>query len=281
MHLGLAAWGFRETPLEKQLEITVRLGLDLLELSIAGHHNDVLQLDASANKIAEVRKLFKCYGIKLNCACTGNDFTMPAKADNLKQLESVKRTIDIASEAGADRMRIFAGFSPLADVSGDRWKVMIDCLRHVAEHAGGRGIMPAIETHGGVNATKDGVKHFHSIASHPATLQKMLNELPESMKIVFDPANLYVVGILHPDEAYLQFKSRIAYAHLKDFASPAGSNIMRPAACGESAMNWRKLLDVMSDYAEPALIEYENVEDIEDGCRRSLDFLQSFGSMKQ
>lgn len=281
MHLGLAAWGFRETPLEKQLEITGRMGLDLLELSIAGHPNDVLQLDASANKITEVRKLFKCRGIRLSCASTGNDFTMPYKADNLKQLESVKRTIDIACEAGADRIRIFAGFSPLADVSGDRWKVMIDCLRHVAEHAAGREIMPAIETHGGVTATKDGVKHFHSTSSHPVALLKMLAELPESMKIVFDPANLYAVGIMHPEEIYLQFKDRIAYAHLKDFVPVAGSDSIRPVACGESAMNWRKLLEVMADYAGPALIEYENVEDIEEGCRRSLDFLQSFGSIKQ
>ena len=49
MNIGLAAWGFRETHLQKQLAITRSLELDLLELSIAGHRNDVLQLDASAN----------------------------------------------------------------------------------------------------------------------------------------------------------------------------------------------------------------------------------------
>lgn len=276
MHLGLAAWGFRETPLEKQLEITGKLGLDLLELSIAGHHNDALQLDASAGKIAEIRKLFKGYGISLNCASTGNDFTLPEKTDNLKQLESVKRVIDIAGEVGAERLRVFAGFSPVADVTGDRWNVMIDCLRQVAEYAAAKGIIPAIETHGGVTAAADGVIHFYSTSSHPATLQKMMAELPESIKITFDPANLYAAGIKHPEEIYIQLKDRIVYAHLKDFI-PAGSDSVRPAACGESAMDWRTLLLAMADYDGPALIEYENVEDIEDGCRRSLQFLRKFG----
>ena len=35
MLFGNASWGFRETPLEKQLEITSEMGLELLELGIA------------------------------------------------------------------------------------------------------------------------------------------------------------------------------------------------------------------------------------------------------
>ena len=277
MHLGLAAWGFRETPLEKQLEITGKLGLDLLELSIAGHHNDVLQSGASSGEIAGVRDLFKRYGVKLSCASAGNDFTLPEKADNLKQLASVKRVIDIASEAGADRLRIFAGFSPVTDVTGGRWEVMIDCLRQVAEHAAAKGIVPSIETHGGVTATADGVKHFYSTSSQPAALLKMLSELPETMKVNFDPANLYAIGMKHPEEVYAKIKDRVNYVHLKDFVPVAGTDSLKPAACGESAMDWGALLKAMADYDGPALIEYENVEDVEDGCRRSLQFLRKFG----
>jgi sugar phosphate isomerase/epimerase len=281
MHLGLAAWGFRETPLEKQLEITRRLGLDLLELSIAGHHNDFLQIDASAHKIAEVINLFKSSRVSLSCASTGNDFTQPEKADNFKQLEFVKKVIDIASEVGAEKLRIFAGFSPVAEVVGDRWKVMIDCLTQTADYAVIRGITPAIETHGGVTATEYGVKHFYSTSSHPETLLKMLKELPESVKINFDPANLYAVGIKNPDEIYIKLKGRIAYAHLKDFVPVNGSDSLRPAACGESDMDWKKLMVAMADFSEPCLIEYENIEDIEDGCQRSLQFLRGININKK
>ena len=54
MQLGNAAWGLRETPLEQQLAITAAMGLELLELSIAGYERDYLQLDADEKKIAEV-----------------------------------------------------------------------------------------------------------------------------------------------------------------------------------------------------------------------------------
>ena len=75
MQLGNAAWGLRETPLEQQLAITAAMGLELLELSIAGYDRDYLQLDADEKRIAEVTELFRRYNVRLDCACTGNDFT--------------------------------------------------------------------------------------------------------------------------------------------------------------------------------------------------------------
>lgn len=275
MNLGLAAWGFRETPLERQLAITGELGLCLLELSIAGHRNDVLQLDSSSSVIASVGKLFKDYGVSLNCACAGNDFTLPEKKDNLRQLENLKGVIDIASELGVRNLRIFAGFSPRDEVADKRWAIMIECLWQTAEYAAQKRIVPAIETHGGVTVTASGVKHFHSTSSHPGTLKRILEVMPDNVKINFDPANLYAVGVEHPEEVYLQFKDRISYAHLKDFAPVPGSDSLRPAACGESGMDWKALLKTMQDFSGPALIEYENVEDVENGCRRSLSFLKS------
>ena len=75
MRIGNAAWGLRETPLEEQLKITSAMGLDLLELSIAGYGKDFLQLDADQAKISKVKELFRQYKVALECGCTGNDFT--------------------------------------------------------------------------------------------------------------------------------------------------------------------------------------------------------------
>lgn len=75
MQIGNAAWGLRETPLEKQLEITEKMGLDLLELSIAGYDKDFLQLSATDAQIHEVKRLFAKHRVKLECGATGDDFT--------------------------------------------------------------------------------------------------------------------------------------------------------------------------------------------------------------
>ncbi|MDD5727190.1 MAG: sugar phosphate isomerase/epimerase [Victivallales bacterium] len=272
--LGNAAWGFRETPLEEQLRITRDMGLKLLELSIAGHENDYLQLNASAGEIAAVAALFDKYGIELNCAATGGDFTLPRRDDNLACLARVKQVIDICRKLGVRYLRIFAGFSPVEEVVGNRWRTMIECLRETGEYAAAVGVTPVIETHGGITCHADGVTHFFSASSEPDTLVRMLDELPLTLMVNFDPANLYAVGIEHPETVYKRIRERVAYVHFKDFVTLPGTGRLKPAACGESDMDWDSLLAAMAGYSGPVLIEYENIEDIEDGYRRSLEFLR-------
>ena len=64
MNFGNAAWGFRETPLEKQLEITRNMGLDILELGIANAPKDI-PLDADEKVLDTVKELYKKYKIQL------------------------------------------------------------------------------------------------------------------------------------------------------------------------------------------------------------------------
>jgi len=281
MILGNAAWGFRKTPLEKQLEITRSMRLKLLELSVAGHPNDRLQLDSSSLQIATVKRLFQEYGVKLCCFSTGNDFTLKNKSECIAQVENVKRVVDICNKLGGGYLRIFAGFAPLEEVVGERWQTMIECLRETAEYSQNKNVIPVIETHGGVRAFDNGVEHFFSTSSEPDCLCRMLNELPDSIKVNFDPANIYAVGIKHPEEVFLRIKDRVVYMHLKDFVRIPGSTLLRPAACGESDMNWRALVNVVEKYQGPALIEYENVEDVESGCRKSLEFLKRISKYKE
>lgn len=274
MQFGNAAWGFRETPLEQQLDITKRrMGLSILELSVAGHPNDVLQVNATPAHIDKVQKLFADYEVEISCTATGNDFTLPGKSDNLQQLENVRKVIDIAEQLGGRYLRIFAGFAPLEEVTGSRRGVMIDCLKATVDYAAAAGIIPVMETHGGVTALPSGVKHFHSISSHPDTLAEILDDIPE-LFINFDPANLYAVGISRPEKVYCRFKDKIRYVHLKDFVPTGNGETVYPAACGESDMDWNALLKAMRDFSGPALIEYENTNDVAAGCQRSLKFLK-------
>lgn len=267
MKYGNAAWGFRETALEKQLEITKNMGLSLLELSIANAPND-LPLEISDAEIAEVKKLFEQYKISLECSATGNDFTNGNKDDVAK----IKKVIDICKKLGSKYLRIFAGFSPVNEVVGKRWDIMIECLKEVDEYAKAKRVIPVVETHGGVNGFDDGVQHFHSTSSEPTAILKMLSELPDIM-INYDPANLYAVGIQHPETVYEQIKDRVNCVHLKDFVKlPSGH--LKPSACGESNMDWKPILNALKDFDGPALFEYENVEDVADGCKRCYEFIK-------
>jgi sugar phosphate isomerase/epimerase len=270
MILGNAAWGFRETPLERQLAITRDMGFNLLELQIAGHENDFLQLNASNADILQVKKLFKQYSINLICASTGNDFTSKDKNECLISMQNVKKVIDIAQKLEIKYLRIFTGFSPVAAVTGTRWEFMIKMLNDVLEYAHQRNVLPAIETHGGVEAYLDGIKHFDSTTTVKEKLDKLFNELKYPVGIVFDPANLGAVG-MNTDEIvslYRHLLPKISYLHLKDFVLTTGG-ALQPCACGEGKLDWHKLMAEFDEFAGAGMIEYELTEDIEDGLRRS------------
>lgn len=266
MQLGNAAWGLRETPLEQQLAITAAMGLDLLELSIAGYDRDYLQLDADEAKIAEAANLFRKYNVRLDCACTGNDFTGD---DAPEQLEKVKTVIGIASKLGVKFLRIFGGFRSDSEVIGSRFTQMLDCLRSAAEYAAPRSVTLAVETHGGVTANGEALVHFASATTRIDWWEDILST---GVSINYDPANFAAIGATDPVAFYERFKSSIKYVHLKDFRSVEGGVL--PAACGEGRLDWPKLMTALRDYEGPALIEYELPGDVEDGLRRSLAFLK-------
>ncbi len=266
MKFGNASWGFRELSLNQQLAITREMGLKYLELGIANAPKDI-PLDVTGDVLRNVLAAYEKYGITLTHAATGNDFTS-GDAD----LEKVKRVIDICANLGVEYLRIFSGFSPAEEVTGARWDTMINCLSKCAAYAKENNVTLTIETHGGVDAYDDGVVHFHSTSSHPESLYRMLNQLPVDVKINFDPANLYAVGMEHPEEVYEKIKDRVAVVHLKDFAKLLSGHI-RPVACGEGGMDWKPILNALSDFHGVALFEYEIPEDIEEGSRRCQAFI--------
>ena len=282
MIYGNAAWGLRETPLEEQLRITRDMGLKVLELGIANAPADV-PMDVTDEELEKIKGLAAVHGIELMCAATGNDFTVGDGDDftvTAENVRKVKRVIDICEKLGIRYLRIFAGFTALTEVTKNVYQRMLDALRAVCEYAEEKKIIPVIETHGGVNGFDDGVEHFHSTTTNMESLRRIVNALPGSAKLCFDPANLYAVGHKHPETFFVEFKDRIGYAHFKDFAKlPSGH--LKPSYCGDSDMDWAVILDVMRDFEGPALFEYENVEDIQDGLKKSYDYIRKMENQEE
>jgi sugar phosphate isomerase/epimerase len=270
MNYGLAAWGLRLTPLRDQLAMTKRLELRHLELGIAGFRNDLLQADSPNYAVETVRNLFLSAGIQPSCAATGNDFTLEKEAEVQKSLEQTLVALQLADMLGIRYLRIFAGFSPVADVTGKRYDLLVECLKKVYEAAKETQVLPVVETHGGVEVLSDGtVRHFSSISTEDETLEKLLNDIPD-MQLNFDPANLHVLG-KDVVAFYRHFKEKIAYLHLKDFARKGMGWI--PVACGEGNIDWSRLLLEMRSFKGLALLEYEIPDDAERGFSDSLKYL--------
>lgn len=269
MIYGNAAWGLRETPIEKQFEITKKMGLRYLETGIANAPKDI-PLDVTEKEIKNIAAMSEKCGIKMICAATGNDFTT-GTAD----IEKVKKVIEICEKLNIPNLRIFAGFTPLKDMTEKIFEEMIASLCEVCEYAEKHGVTPVIETHGAVESYDDGVCHVMSVTTDADSLKKIMDRLPENAGICFDPANLYAVGIEKPEMIYTQFKDRVVYAHFKDFKKLDSGHLV-PSFCGDGDMDWRGILKAMDGFDGAALFEYENPSDVENGLEKSYQNIMKY-----
>lgn len=262
MEFGNASWGFRELPLEEQLKITSSMGLDLLELGIANAPKD-LPLTVRQEELEAVKEMFDRYGIRLWYGATGNDFTGEDDGD----VEKIAKVTQICARLGIRYLRIFAGFSPVEEVVGRRWDHMISRIKKADRYAQAQGVCLVIETHGGVKIREDGAEHYNSVSTQPETLKALLEQLPDTVRLNFDPANLWAVGIKRPEVIWEMCRNRVAMIHLKDFVRlPSGR--LRAAACGEGGMDLKPLLRAIADYEGAVLFEYENPQDVKEGSLR-------------
>ncbi len=274
--LGNAAWGFREADLEAQLAITRDMGLTVHELGIANAPKD-LPADADDNTVQKVKKLFADYGISLDYAATGDDFSMGNKDD----VSKIKKVTALCARLGIRYLRIFAGFSKAEEVTGARWDTMIEALNECAAYAKEKRVTLVIETHGGVNGFENGeVEHFHSVTTDKACLRRLLAEIDDSILFNYDPANMYAVGYENPGEIYEIIKDRTAYVHLKDFRTMPSGHI-KPAACGESEMDWARILQDLKDFRGAMLFEYEIPEALKEGLMQSYQYIKEMKDLCQ
>ena len=75
-------------------------------------------------------------------------------------------------------------------------------------------------------------------------------------------------------EIYQMIKDRVAYAHFKDFADLPSGHLL-PAACGESDMDWKAILNGIGERNMIALFEYEIPDDLEEGIKRCADYIKN------
>lgn len=261
--LGSAAWGFRALKLPRQLALAAKYGMAYHELGIANADTDI-PLDATAEDLETVKRLYREHGISLQCAATGCDFTGP---DAPEQVRKVLRVMEICEAVGAEKLRVFAGFTPLADMTEERWSGMLQSLRAVAKAAYEKHITLCVETHGAVEPMLDGVRHIRSTTTQVEDIRRILDAA--DVKLVFDPANLHAVGEEDLEGFFEAVKDRIGYIHLKDFRhGPQGQ--LYPCALGEGGTKWEPLAKKMLSANVPLLFEYENCEDLEDGLHQCI-----------
>ena len=94
-------------------------------------------------------------GLSISGTAVRNTFTQPPGPQLDKEIEHVKRWVDLAAELHAPTIRIFAGDLQKGTTEADARKWCIDAIHRACEHAATRGIVLALENHGGIVTTAD------------------------------------------------------------------------------------------------------------------------------
>lgn len=271
MIVGCGEWGFRNVAMEEHFRISLRFGFKFLEFGIGGGQPGRLPEEPTEADVAEFRELGERYGIDTPFCCIENDFTLACGDEHDAMVAKVLAQVRSASACGATHVRLFAGFTPAAAMTEELWGRVFAAFESCESLCSGLGIQIAIETHGALEFQEDGsAVHINSITTDRECLARLLENLPPGVGFNYDPGNIRAVSPGDARYCLDLLNDRINYCHLKDWHQRGEGWVA--CAIGDDALDYGPLFEKMK-FEGVYLIEYEPLEDSEDGIQRSLDYL--------
>ena len=262
MKLSLAAYSFRHyltdhrrgTKPTAAPEMTLESFVDLC----AGYPLDGIEPTSyyvpdppPAGYLHALRRRAFLLGLTVSGTAIGNTFTHPPGEKRDEQMAYTKRWIDRAADLGAPTIRIFAGEVQKGSTEAQAREWCIDAIREACAHAATRGVMLALENHGGIVTTAD-------------QLLSLVREIDSDwFGVNWDSGN---------------FRSADPYAELKAIAPYAVTAQIKVSvgAAGESQpADWPRIIGILRDvgYRGWIALEYEEQEDAKVAVPRLLDQL--------
>ena len=154
MQLALAAYSFRKElsgkkptmSLDDFVDLCAALGLQATELT------EYYFRRKDAAYLVSLRRRAHVNGLAISGAPLGNNFCLPAGPKRAQQISHVKRWIDKVALLGAQTIRVFAGTAPKGMTEDHARELAIEGLGDCAAYAGEKGVLLALENHGGITA---------------------------------------------------------------------------------------------------------------------------------
>ena len=135
--------------LEEFIDLCARERLDATELTSYYFRRTDRSFLLSLRRRAYVN------GLAISGTPVGNDFCLPPGASRKAEIRKVKEWIDRVVILGSQTIRVFAGRVPRGSSEETARARAIEGLKDVASYAGGRGVLLALENHGGITSTAE------------------------------------------------------------------------------------------------------------------------------
>jgi len=136
---------------EDFIEESHRLRLDGIEMTLYWVSSKELSYYRNLKRLSLLR------GLPISCAGISTNFCNPDISEREKQVRSVEEGLNMAHQLGASCLRVFGGYVPqgYSETEATRW--VVESLKSSVRYAEDRGVVIALENHGGVTARADNV----------------------------------------------------------------------------------------------------------------------------
>ena len=165
MKLSLAAYSFSrflqqnwprprggegEMTLDDFIEFCAEMDLDGTELT-----SYYFPAEVTHEYLMHLKELTFRLGLDISGTAIGNNFCLPEGEARDFELEMTRKWIDYAAVMGAPVIRIFAGSIPKGDTEEAALDRCVAGINESLEYAAGKGVVLALENHGGITSTPD------------------------------------------------------------------------------------------------------------------------------
>jgi len=157
MKVGSTSYSYRkylssgEMTLEGFLDKAVEIGLDCVDLTAYYFPT------TEADYLNHIKKYAYLNGLDITGTAVGNRFTYSEPDKRAEAVLMVKKWVDISVILGAPCIRVFAGGIPEGSSFDESLKWTAECLEECLDYAKPRGVIVALENHGGITSTADQV----------------------------------------------------------------------------------------------------------------------------
>ena len=185
-------------PTPQAIERAAKIGVKGIQMYSTSGENSPENL--TDEKIKELMRLMKANGLVFSALCgdLGRGFADPSLNPSL--IEKSKRILDLAGKLGTNIVTTHIGVVP-SDPSAERYKIMQEACRELAEYADSVDAHFAIETG----------------PERSEVLKGFLDSLgSKGVAVNLDPANLVMVTGDDPVKAVYNLKDYIVHTHAKD-----------------------------------------------------------------
>ena len=255
LKLSLSAYSFR-----KELTGEVGDGMTLFDLVDFCREHRVPGVELTSYYFPDdydqpyLRRLARhCHtsGVSISGGAIRNDFCVPEDRQ-VAELDAVKRWIDAYAVLGAPVIRVFAGKVPKGEAEAAARDRCIRGLQAACDYAATRGVMLALENHGGITATPDSMLPLVRGVQSPA------------FGVNFDSGNF------RTDQPYEDLR------HIAPYAINAQIKVVIGPRDAEQPTDLPRVIDILKDagYGGWVALEYEEGGDTAAEVVRYLDDLR-------